>query len=158
MNFIVSRFFPSVTRFLGYLILTIGVVALYTNGIQVIFIPLIGFAIAFSTKGVVIDIANHQLKEYNNFFFIKFGKWQSLSQFPYITVLEIIEKTSIGSHATLVNSSSRQLVYRVTLLSKDHYKKLLLQQLKSKEKAHKETDKIADFLGLTKVIFSPRSF
>ena len=158
MNFKVSHFFPPVTRYLGFLILTIGVIALYTNGIQVVFIALIGFAIAFSTKGVSIDVPNKKLKQYNNFFFIKFGKWQFLSHYPHITVLEITEKTSVGSHATLVSSSSREKVYRITLLSKDHYQKLLLQQLKNKEKAHQETEKLADLIGLEKVVFSPGAY
>jgi hypothetical protein len=158
MNFKVSHFFPPVTRYLGFLILTIGVIALYTNGVQILFIALIGFAIAFSTKGVSIDVPNKKLKQYNNFFFIKFGKWQSLNHYPHITVLEITEKTSVGSHATLVSSSSREKVYRITLLSKDHYQKLLLQQLKNKEKAHQETEKLADLIGLEKVVFSPGAY
>ena len=158
MDFKVSNFFPPVTRLLGVLIFVIGIIGLVTNGIQVFFIALIGFAIVFSTKGVSIDVANKKLKEYNNFFFIKFGKWQSLDQFPHITVLEITEKTSLGSHTTLVNSSSREMVYRITLLSKDHYQKLLIKQLKDKDIAHKETEKLADLIGFEKVIYSPGAY
>lgn len=158
MNFKVSNFFPPMTRILGAVILSIGVVAIVINGIQVIFIALIGFAIVFSTKGVLIDIPNNKLKAYNSFFFIKFGKWQSFDNFPHITVLEATEKTSVSSHTTLVNSSSRKMVYRITLLSKNHYQKLLLQQLKDKEKAHLETEKLADLIGLKKVVFSPGAY
>ncbi|WP_438968974.1 hypothetical protein [Nonlabens sp.] len=140
MNFKVTNFFPPMTRILGVLILVIGIVGVITNGLQVIFIPLIGFAIIFSSKGVLIDVAENKLKEYNSFFFIKFGKWQNLEHFPHITVLEITEKTSVSSHTTLVSASSRNMVYRITLLSKSHYHKLLLQQLTDKEKAYQETE------------------
>lgn len=146
------------TRILGVLILVIGIVGVITNGLQVIFIPLIGFAIIFSSKGVLIDVAENKLKEYNSFFFIKFGKWQNLEHFPHITVLEITEKTSVSSHTTLVSTSSRNMVYRITLLSKSHYHKLLLQQLTDKEKAYQETEKLADLIGLKKVVFSPGAY
>ncbi|OUS18085.1 hypothetical protein A9Q93_04105 [Nonlabens dokdonensis] len=146
------------TRILGVLIFVIGIIGIVTNGLQVIFIALIGFAIVFSTKGVLIDVTNNKLKEYNSFFFIKFGKWQSFDKFPHITVLEITEKTSVSSHTTLVSASSREMVYRITLLSKSHYQKLLLQQLKDKEKAHQETEKLADLIGLRKVTFSPGAY
>ncbi|AGC77628.1 hypothetical protein LX97_02182 [Nonlabens dokdonensis] len=158
MDFKVANFFPPMTRILGVLIFVIGVVGVITNGIQVIFIALIGFAIVFSTKGVLIDVSDNKLKEYNSFFFIKFGKWQSFDKFPHITVLEITEKTSVSSHTTLVSASSREMVYRITLLSKSHYQKLLLQQLKDKEKAHQETEKLADLIGLKKVVFSPGAY
>lgn len=158
MNFKVAHFFPPMTRILGVLIFVIGIIGIVTNGLQVIFIALIGFAIVFSTKGVLIDVTNNKLKEYNSFFFIKFGKWQSFDKFPHITVLEITEKTSVSSHTTLVRASSREMVYRITLLSKSHYQKLLLQQLKDKEKAHQETEKLADLIGLRKVTFSPGAY
>lgn len=158
MNFKVAHFFPPMTRILGVLIFVIGVIGIITNGIQVIFIALIGVAIVFSTKGVKIDVSSNKLKEYNSFFFIKFGKWQSLDVFPHITVLEITEKTSVSSHTTLVSASSREMVYRITLLSKDHYQKLLLLQFKDEEKAHQETEKLADLLGLEKVVFSPGAY
>lgn len=92
MNFKVTNFFPPMIRILGVLILVIGIVGVITNGLQVIFIPLIGFAIIFSSKGIWIDIPRNKLKEYNSFFFIKFGKWQSFDKFPHITVLEITEE------------------------------------------------------------------
>lgn len=155
MNFKVAHFFPPITRILGGLIFLIGIIGMVTNGPQVIFIPLIGAAIIFSSKGIWIDIQRNKLKEYNSFFFIKFGKWQNLEHFPHITVLEITEKTSVSNHTTLVSASSRKMVYRITLLSKDHYQKLLLQQLNNKERAHQETEKLADLLSLEKVIFSP---
>ena len=155
MDFKVSNFFPPITRVLGYLIMIIGAIAMYTNGFETLFIVLIGFAISFSTKGVLIDVAGNRLKEYNSFFFIKFGKWIPLGNYPYLTVLEITEKTTMSSHGTLAGNSSREMVYRITLLSDNHYQKLLIQQLKNKEEAHKEAEKIADLIGVEKTVFSP---
>jgi hypothetical protein len=157
MDFKISNFFPPVTRILGLIIFIIGAVAIFKNGIHTIPIALIGFAIVFSTKGVLIDQESRKFKEYNKFFFIKFGKWQSLEPFPHITVLEITEKRSFNSHTTLRTAATRQMVYRVTLLSQNHYQKILLLQLKDKVEAHAETEKLADLLELEKVIFSPFS-
>jgi hypothetical protein len=154
MSFKTGFFFPPFTRYLGFLILAIGVIAVFTNGIQVFFIAVIGFTVATTSVGVLLDPSNDKFKVYTSVMFVKFGKWQALNDFPYLTVLEITEKTSMQSHAN-VNFSQREMVYRITMLNHNHYQRILLKQLKDKDEAHTEAASLADLLGAEKVIFSP---
>ncbi|HPF96788.1 MAG TPA: hypothetical protein PLZ00_05155 [Mangrovimonas sp.] len=154
LNFKTNYFFPPMARYLGYLITLIGLIGISTSGIQTLFISLIGLGISFTRYGVLIDVENRRLKQYNSVFWIKFGNWELLDYYPYVTVLEITERQSMYSRAQ-VEQSSRDLVFRVTLLNDNHYKKVLLKQLNYRELAHLEAEKVALAIGVEKVIYSP---
>lgn len=86
---------------------------------------------------------------------MKFGKWELLENFPYLTVLEITQTTRIYSQAN-VEHSDKNLVFRVTLLNKNHRIKILLEQIKSRDLAHKRAEDIANAINVEKVIYSPK--
>ena len=77
--------------------------------------------------------------------------------YPYLTILEISEKSSMYSKAN-VEFNSREMVFRITLLNINHREKILLKQLKNKEQAHNEGEKIATDLKIEKVIYNPRNY
>ncbi len=142
------------TRYLGYIILLIGVFGIYTKGLESLIICIVGLGLSFTRYGVLIDLEQKRLKEYNSVYWIKFGNWESLTNYPYLTVLQITEKQSMYSKAQ-VEYSSKNLVFRITLLNENHYSKILLKQLNNKELAHKEAEKIAKEIKVDKVVYSP---
>jgi len=154
MNFKTNYFFPTMTRYLGYIILLIGVFGIYTKGLESLIICIVGLGLSFTRYGVLIDLEQKRLKEYNSVYWIKFGNWESLTNYPYLTVLQITEKQSMYSKAQ-VEYSSKNLVFRITLLNENHYSKILLKQLNNKELAHKEAEKIAKEIKVDKVVYSP---
>ncbi len=153
-DFKTNHFFTLAPRILGYIMIVIGLIGVFSRGFETIIISIIGFGISFTRYGILIDIDNHKLKEYLQLFGIKLGKWQSLKDYPFITVLTITERTTVRSQSNL-GSTTRKKVYRITLLNNNHYEKILLKQLNEEEQAHKEAEEYAQLYGFDKVIYSP---
>lgn len=143
------------TRYLGYFISIIGILGLFNIGIQSLLICIVGLGLSFTRYGVLIDTKQKKLKEYNSIYWIKFGKWELLENYPYLTVLEITETTTMYSRAN-VEHSDKNLVFRVALLNENHRIKILLKQIKNKDLAHKTAEDIANKINVEKVIYSPK--
>lgn len=154
-DFKTNYFFPTITRYLGYIIIIIGLIGVFTRGYESLLISAVGIGLSFTRLGVLFDKENKKLKEYTNVFWFKLGKWESSMHYPFITVLEISEKNSMYSKAN-VEYASKELVFRITLLNENHRIKILLKQLKNKDNAHDETVTISRELDLKKVIYSPK--
>ena len=153
-DFKTNYFFSTAARILGFVMIVIGLIGVFTRGIETIIIALIGVGISFTRYGILIDIENDKLKEYFQVFGVKFGKWGLLKNYPYITVLRITERSSVYSQSNLEHTT-RNIVYRITLLNHNHYEKILLKQFNDEEKANKEAEEYAQLFGFEKVIYSP---
>lgn len=149
-----NYFFPAFSRILGCIIAIIGIIGLFTKGFETFILSIVGIGLIFTRMGVLIDKENDRLKEYTQIYWLKTGKWKPLKNYPYLTVLEITERSSMFSQSN-VESSSREMVFRITLLNHNHYEKILLKQFKNKEKAHIEVLRIANELNVEKTIYSP---
>ena len=146
--------FAPMARVLGYIISVIGLFGVFSIGFKSLFIFLVGLGLSFTRSGVLIDVDKRRLKEYTSVFWVKFGKWELLDYYPYITVLEITESVAMFSSAN-VKHENKGLVFKITLLNENHYIKLLIKRLKDRDLAHYEAKKIADKLNVEKVIYSP---
>ncbi len=154
INFKTTYFFSTMGRYLGHIITLIGIIGLFTKGIETVVFCVVGLGLSFTRFGVLIDKENNKLKEYTSVFWIKLGGWKTLNHYPYITVLEITEKQTMYSNSNVAHSN-KNLVFRITLLNENHYSKIVLKQLKDKELAHKEAENIAKVINVEKVIYSP---
>lgn len=155
LNFRTSYFFPPITRYLGYVISIIGIIGVFNIGIQSLLICIVGLGLSFTRYGVLIDTKQKKLREYISVYWIKFGKWGILESYPYLTVLEITETTTMYSRSN-VKHSDKNLVFKVTLLNENHHMKIPLRQLKSRDLAHRKAEDIANKIGVKKVIYSPK--
>ncbi len=158
LNYKTNYVFPSISRYLGYLLSFVGIIAIFNVGIHMILLCFFGLGLSFTRSGVLIDKENLKIKEYLEIFWFKKGSWKSIELYPYLTILEITEKSSMYGARSNVEHISRKKVFRVTLLNNNHREKTLLKQFNDKEKAHKEGEKIAADLKIDKVIYDPRKY
>lgn len=156
-NFKSIHVFPPMPRYLGYVITLFGILGLFTIGLRALLFCIIGLGLSFSIEGVLIDKVGNRFKEYSQFYWLKFGKWQSLTNYPYLTVLEITEKQTMYSRANVAHANTN-IVYEITLLNDTHYSRILLKQVKQKEQAHMEAEQLAHDLQLEKVVYSPGNY
>lgn len=154
INFKTTYLFTLPLRLFGYLFIVVGLIATVNRGVGFIILAVLGIYLSFSRYGVLFDIDNKRFKEYTSYLWMKTGTWKSISGYPYLTVLTITEKQSIRS---LSNNStvSREVVYRITMLSENHFEKIRLIQMSTKSEAAEECERLADLLGLEKVVYSP---
>lgn len=157
-NFQTDYVFPTISRYLGYLLSLLGIIAVISGSIPMLLLCFFGLGLSFTRNGVLIDQENLKMKEYLEIFWLKKGKWKSMELYPYLTILEITEKNSMYGARSNVEHISRQMVYRVTLLNSNHREKILLKQFKNKEVAHNEGEKMATNLQIEKVIYDPRKY
>lgn len=149
-----GNFAPLPVVIVGYLFMAIGLMYTFTVGAGFIVLALFGGLLSFTHFGVLINTNDKTYKQYTSVYWVKFGKWKSIDEYPYLTILEVTEKRVTRS---LSNSgfATRNMVFRVTLLNHNHYKKLLLKQLKDRDKAHELAEELARGLEIEKVIYSP---
>lgn len=146
---------PLPAHVFGYLFILAGLyqVVMYQN-LGFLILTAVGLLVSFSRHGVLFNYNENRFKEYQRYFWVKMSAWKSLKDCPSLTVLTITEKTAVRS---LANNAftTKELVYRITLLSENHREKIRLIQLKDEAEAHKECERLADLLGLDKTVYSP---
>jgi len=99
-----GKSFPPSLNFAGYVFLVIGIVGAFSNiYIGTLFI-VAGIFIAFTKSGVQINIEENTYRDYNSFFGLRQGKWKSLEQYSYITLMQNHEVS-----ATLSGSNRRAI-------------------------------------------------
>lgn len=154
LDFKTDYVFAPMARFLGYIIAVIGVFGVFSIGLKSLFFFLVGLGISFTRFGVLIDTEHKRLKEYTRVFWVKFGKWELLDDYPFITVLEIRESVAMFSNAN-VKHTHKNLMFKITLLTENHYEKILLKSMKDRDLAHHQAKEIAANINVEKVIYSP---
>ena len=152
-----GKSFPQGLVFVGYIFLGIGVLMCVTSPVMGLAIILISAFISFTFSGMEINTYNKSYKDYTLFFgFIKQGKWNSYTNYPYVTILRKNMVTTIHSRGNVASTSTKELVYDITLLDKTHRKKLAIKRMKDKDEALAEAKVLAQKLGVEYADYNPQ--
>lgn len=106
-----------------------------------------GILLSFSVSGTRIDLKKKRFKEYTRYFWIKFGSWIALENFPFITLITSREESEAFSFKK-DNSENDELVYGIYLLNRERSQKVLLKKFKDKDQAILELPDFAKKLGV----------
>ena len=115
---------------------------------------LIGSALVFLRRGVILDFENKKIKEYIGLFLIKLGKWNNLNEYPYVSVL-VENLKSTGFSTTGVEFTERKKVYRIYFMNESHRKRLRIMDFKLFESATSEAKRIAHKMQLEYTEYNP---
>lgn len=139
----------------GFLIILIGLGSLLESVLISLPLVVIGYVLAFARWGVEVDGFQKQIRSYITAFGMRFGKWESYSEFPFIAILRgRTAQTTYGGTAN-VSVTTRSNYYSITLLSQSHRDRFELDQYKTEEAAQALIDEVSQLMGLEKTIFSP---
>jgi len=108
---------------------------------------LVGILLSFSVSGTRIDIKNKRFKEYTRYYWIKFGPWIPLEQFPYVTIITDRESSAAFSFKK-DDSDNDEIIYGIYLLNRERSQKVLIKKFNDKDQAMLELPKLADKIGL----------
>lgn len=125
-------------------------------GLAICAIPFgIGVFCIFTAYGVQLDPARDRFREYGQYFFIKKGKWQKLSDRPYLSILSK-DRTYKGRASGIVTVAQYNFqIHELCLLSSDHRKRTSIYSSSDKEKVEKMAKEMSSYLGKELVTFSP---
>lgn len=153
LNFKTINFFPKSLVIIGYILIVLGLIIAFLNFFFIL-IAFFGVVLTTTHYGIQFDLEKTLFKDYLYVLGAKFGKKQSSKDYPYLTVLRKNEKSAIYS---LTNNSMvfKSIVFEITLLNENHYKKILLKRVFDKNTADKEAEEIAQKLNIKKVVYSP---
>ena len=149
---------PLMFRIVGVTLTISGVLLLVTFPYRIlggITLMLIGLTMVFARRGVILDFENNKIKEYVGLFFIKIGRWNSLTEFPYVSVL-IKNLKNTGFSRTGVEFSERTKVYRICLLNKSHRQRIRIKDFNKMESAISNAKTIAEDMGMELVDYNPK--
>lgn len=138
----------------GYLLLAVAV------GLLVILNPLsiipgiIGSLLAFSYSGIELDPTEKRYRQYNYYIGVKTGSWESLSPYPFLTILSSSQGYSATSRAG-VTMKATERGFDICLLSKTHRNKLVIHRVKGQEEAKEAAVDLARRLGVTLADYKP---
>jgi len=151
----VAMAFPPSLVAVGYVLIATGIYGLIS--VSFLFAVLILFGIFFSqsTVGVILDPTQGRLKDYGRYFWITFGKWQDLGEFPFLTALakNMVARTTSRPMNTAVTHSEQ--VIDLCLLNQNHRKKIIVKRLPKSADFKTEAGKLAAFLNVEYVDYNP---
>lgn len=150
-----GKSFPPSLSFSGYVFLVVGIAATFSNiYIGALFI-IVGIFVAFTKSGIQINLQENTYKDYNSLFGLRQGKWKTLDNYSYITLMQNHE-----SSATLSRSNRRAVTgattyYDVCLLSGNHREKLTIKRITERNIASSEIKKLSEQLNLPMTKYMP---
>lgn len=116
-----------------------------------IILTILVFGILFLTSGFIIDKENNRIKKVVYFLGFKFGKWYTLPEIKYISLLrvKIARKSYSHSSKQYVQVASKRSTYRINLIIQDRSRQRPFRLISTtKEKAIEEGLKLGNYLSL----------
>lgn len=145
-------------RIIGVTLTISGVLLLVTFPYRIvggISLFIIGLAMVFSRKGVILDFENKKIKEYSGLFFIKLGKWNNLVSYPDVSVLMMNIK-STGFSRTGLEFTETNKVYRIYFMDEYHRKRLRIKDFNKMEIAISNAKVIAEKMEMEFAEYNPK--
>lgn len=154
LDYKLTRIFPKPTINAGYIILALGVILGFLLEWAALLLVPLGYFIALSFNGIEINPKIKTFRSYSNIFGLKFGKWESLEDYPDLCVM--LRKDSYRAYSYSMSSmTDSNNYYGLFLLSKNHRKKLEIQRHGESQAAIEAAKKLAELLNLNYVKYQP---
>lgn len=146
--------FPLIVVIGGGLLSFAGLISAIENPIIGVFMILVGSFFWSNAYGIQIDTKQNRFREFGSLFGIKNGKWHSLDNLPYISILKNRSGTrvySMSSHSTTTINNS----FVVCLLNHTHRKKFIIKKFNAYNQALSYAENISNQLSKSLVSFNP---
>lgn len=134
--------FPLQFQILGYVLLFAGLVLLVINIWASIIFILLGGVIVSAFSG--IEFKKDKFREYNAFFFIKNGKWETLKKAEKIFIKRVKVSQKFYGRANQ-SSTIKNVVYKAFLKFEDG-ETILLYDHKNKDKVESKVKELSNFI------------
>ncbi len=153
----IENFFPPGLVIFGYVFMLFSLISIIGNNEKALTIglALLGILLSFTTTGVRIDKENKKYLAYNRFYGIEFGKWKSLENICFLSILTKNLGYTIRTRGQL-GDESKAKHYEIYLLNENHRFKLLIHRTKSKDKSSEYAKELEELLDYKLVIYSPQ--
>ncbi|MFZ5430092.1 MAG: hypothetical protein ACOZDD_07660 [Bacteroidota bacterium] len=131
--------------FSGWIFLAVGL--LFILDIMGMVLLILGFFLATSTDGVLIDLSRRRVKRFSGpLGYPLFGRWENLDNYAGLTALPMTRKFVSWSRSNRQNVSETSDI-RIFLVGKDRKPAFPVKKCDSMEVAVKEMDKLAEALS-----------
>ena len=150
---ITGKSFPQPAINGGYVFILFSPVFIFMGNPQIgIGLFLVGLLVSFTVTGVRVDVDKKQFKEYTRYFWMKFGSWKPLTEYPFITIITE-QESSIAFSFKKDDSDMNESVFGIYLVNSSKTHKILLKKFKDKDEAMLELPKLAGELGIKVISF-----
>lgn len=146
--------YPIFVQVIGYIVLLLSIGGTFINPMALVIGLMVSGVVSFSSAGVLIDFERHRVRQYTSFFMIRSGKWRSLSDIPYVTVVFAEETSSIASQSNRT-TEIKKVYFSVYLLNQTHRFKILAKHTTKKEEAVKFAEFLAEKLNIEFTVYNP---
>jgi len=150
-----GKSFPASFVFTGYVFLAVGIIVMFNAPIVGIIVALIGAIIAFVKSGVQINLSDRSYRNYDSFFGIMRGKWQSFDKYSFITLMKMKESSATLSRSNRRAVTSSDILFDICLLNENHSKKLSIKRLKNEKSGLDSLEELSQQLKLPKAEYKP---
>lgn len=150
-----GKSFPPSLSFAGYVFLSIGIIAAFSNIYMGGLFVFVGIFVAFTKSGVQINLQESTYRDYNSFLGLRQGKWKSLDNYTYITLMRNREVSATLSASNRRAVTGATTYYDICLLSANHREKLTIKRITDRDKASGEIKKLSEQLNLPMTKYMP---
>lgn len=151
-----GAFFPPTSRFVGQITFVAGMIAAVFTPIVGLFFASAGAFVGFSKSGVLLNPGNKTYKYYIGLFGLRFGKFQSYEQFPYLSVLRTKVTSSAFSITNRNAVTGTNLYFDVYFLNQSHRERVLIRRYSSQFEAKENAQELGVLLSKEVVMYSPK--
>ena len=116
---------------------------------------LIGVLFASIFDGIRLNPASGKYKEYVTILGIRFGKWKSYKNYPYLSILRSQKKTALRWGGYEQTGKYSEVEYEIYLLNKTHLRRIMVGTYDDEDKANKKAQELAGALGMEMVRYNP---
>jgi hypothetical protein len=141
LNIKTGLLFPFQFQILGYVLLLSGLGLLVIHILASIILILLGGLIVTAYSGV--EFNDNKYREYNSFFFLRFGKWEKLEKVEKIFIKKIKKSQKFYGRANQ-SSTIRNVIYKA-FLKFDDGNTILLKENKDKIKLGQKVQKLNQY-------------
>ena len=158
MKFKLGNAFSDTTGYFGYVLLGIGLIALYFTQTQPVLLFLaVGALLSFSFQGIEIDFENKKYEHYHNYLFIPTGNWISYEEYTDIAVLTLSYSSTVTSRYNAQFTINDGAYHEVYLLTENHLERMLVARYRSSVEANNTKIAVAKYGGFKATTFQPKN-
>ena len=152
----IEKLFPPNVVFIGYIIIVFSLIIFFNKETMAIslLLLLVGVLMSFTSIGIKIDVEKKIYKRYTNFYGVKYGKWISYEEYPYLGILSRNIGYSMFSRAQ-VKTTITNKCYEIYLMSENHRVRHIIKRFDNKNIATKEAERLENELKLKLVVYNP---
>ena len=138
----------------GFILCVLAVFCAFFNVFLFFFLLLVGCVVGIGSTGFLIDFKSKKYKKYLSIFFFYKGRWKSLENFKYLSIISRNLKGAIHGRGG-ASVTFKEIIYELYLLDETHTRRILIEKNDDLKSISMKASEISILFNYEIVEYSP---